>query len=77
MEFTLTIKLGNAAMQTGDDIADALRETAARVEGLSFLAEGESEAVYDVTGGVFHDTRYDRDRITDTNGNAVGEWKVS
>jgi hypothetical protein len=30
-QFTLTIELGNAAMQTSDDIAEALRETADNV----------------------------------------------
>lgn len=30
--FTLTIELGNDAMQTGADIADALRRVAARQE---------------------------------------------
>ena len=30
--FKLTIKLGNAAMQSNEDVADALRETSAKLE---------------------------------------------
>lgn len=32
-EFTLTIKMGNSAMQTVDDIAEVLRKVAKRIEG--------------------------------------------
>jgi hypothetical protein len=40
--FNLTIALGNDAMQNGDDIAEALRHTASRVEagGLETLQSG-------------------------------------
>ena len=31
-EFTLTIRLGNDAMQTGGDIADALHKVAERID---------------------------------------------
>ncbi len=61
MRFNLSIKLGNAAMQSGDDVAAALREVADnlsnRFDGLH-LPEGSG-------------------RIFDENGNAVGTWEVS
>ncbi len=36
MTFTLTIELGNDAMQDGTDVASALRSVAKRVDGDSF-----------------------------------------
>ena len=51
--FTLSIELGNEAMQTGEDAARALREVAT---GL--------------------DQGYDKGRIVDDNGNAVGKWSL-
>jgi DUF917 family protein len=33
MEFTLTIQLGNAAMQTGEDVAEALARVADSLQG--------------------------------------------
>ena len=74
-EFTLTIRLGNDAMQTGGDIAEALRKVADRIDARRFLQEGDGP-VYDVTYGVLRDTRYDHNRIMDANGNAVGEWSI-
>lgn len=62
MEFKLTITLGNAEMQSGDNVADALRETARklanRFDGMTLPA--------DVDG-----------KIIDANGNIVGNWEVS
>ena len=54
---TLKIKLGNDAMQTPEDIADALRRTADRI----------TDSV--LNGATFN--------IRDTNGNTVGQWKVT
>lgn len=61
--FTLTIRLGNAAMQTGEDIADALRNAADKLAdgyGMDYLDEwtGLGAAVYDA------------------NGNKVGRWGI-
>jgi hypothetical protein len=62
MKFMLTITLGNEAMQTGDHVAQALRETAERVE----QTWGDDLAQY---------TRIVND-IFDANGNNVGRWEV-
>lgn len=56
--FTLTIKLGNAAMMTPADIAAALREVA------DDLADGLERAHQTASPHV----------IRDVNGNPVGEW---
>lgn len=53
--FTLTIKLGNDAMQTPDDIAGALREVADTVQsgrgnGKIFDLNGNSVGQFDITG---------------------------
>lgn len=62
-KLTLTILCGNAAMQTGLDLAQALREAADSLESL-----GGTDAPLDA---------YDRSqRIHDANGNTVGEWKL-
>lgn len=63
MEFTLSIRLGNAAMQTPADIALALRETADKIAD-PMLRDTYAEA-----------TPY-AGRIRDVNGNTVGEWEV-
>lgn len=47
MKFTLQIKLGNAAMQTSDDIADALRQVAGRH---NLATPGEFGAIRDLNG---------------------------
>lgn len=60
--FTLTIKLGNAEMQTGDDVAEALRSVAESLDGWDTSLE-ESWASPRV--------------IRDLNGNQVGTWAVS
>lgn len=46
-EFTLTLKLGNAAMQTPEDIAEALRVVASRLDGAGIYA---SEIIMDLNG---------------------------
>lgn len=64
MKFTLTIKLGNAEMVSGQHVAAALREVAGRVE-MQGDDELESSDAYDRSG-----------RIRDANGNTVGTWAV-
>ncbi|MDQ1113947.1 uncharacterized protein with von Willebrand factor type A (vWA) domain [Microbacterium testaceum] len=61
MEFRLAISLGNAAMLTPADIADALRNIADNI------GEGYEPAV----------ATYSPHQIRDTNGNRVGAWEVS
>jgi hypothetical protein len=53
-EFTLTITLGNDAMQTGGDVAEALREVAGRID--------------DRRGGLFEDSGRIRDANGNTVG---------
>lgn len=48
--FGLTIYLGNAAMLTGEDVADALREVAECVESLSELTEPYNGTIRDLNG---------------------------
>lgn len=59
MKFSLEIELGNAAMQTGDDVAEALRKVAQK------LADA-----YDGTNL----PDWESGTIKDANGNAVGIW---
>lgn len=60
MKFRLEIELGNDAMRTGADVADALRGVAHRIDSLSETPKemGPAGMVYDA------------------NGNAVGDWVV-
>ncbi|WP_295102900.1 hypothetical protein [uncultured Microbacterium sp.] len=62
-EFTLNMKMGNAAMLTGGDIAERLRVTANKLE-----ADYEIDYLDEWTGlgGA----------IRDTNGNALGRWGI-
>lgn len=48
--FTLSIQIGNAAMQDGYDVAEALRTVASRVEGLAGYAPPYSGSIYDTNG---------------------------
>lgn len=59
--FTLTIELGNEAMQTSTDVERALTRTALALahDGYEDLSAGD--------GG----------RILDDNGNRVGQWSVT
>ena len=61
-KFSLTIAIGNDAMLTSNDIAEALNRTADKLWGdecSALTVAGESGKVYDL------------------NGQPVGEWKVS
>lgn len=50
MEFTLTVRFGNDAMQTGDDLAAALRRIAEQVEVLGEPAREFGRPVFDTNG---------------------------
>lgn len=51
MEFTLTIRLGNDAMQSGEDIARALGKVSTRLEGIAgAMAEDDSGRIMDTNG---------------------------
>lgn len=63
MTFKLTIELGNAEMQTGRNVAQALKSIAEKVEDTEDFSEAD---VYDRTG-----------KIRDDNGNTVGKWAVT
>lgn len=60
MKFVLTIELGNDAMQTKDDIAAVLTETAARIPRAIVGRIGVGDSAF----------------IRDINGNRVGNWEV-
>ncbi len=60
-EFTLNIELGNEAMQTGLDIAEALKKVAKKI----YMC-GEGDELIGCGG-----------KIMDYNGNSVGLWQVS
>jgi hypothetical protein len=62
MQLTVTITMGNDAMQTGEDLADALRRVAKEVEDLR-MTEAHAERL--------------SGRIRDVNGNTVGGWSVT
>lgn len=62
--FNLTIKLGNAEMQSEYDIAASLRELAERLENESVF---QNAAISDSF----------KPGIYDVNGNRVGYWEVS
>jgi hypothetical protein len=62
-KFKLEIELGNAAMQTPEDVADALRRVADTLAGVGFVAGA---------GGFGRGSQ----RIRDLNGNTVGDWMV-
>ena len=49
MEFNLTIKLGNEAMQTGPDIAEALQGVASSVDAFG-IEPGDGGAIVDING---------------------------
>ena len=48
--FALTLKLGNEAMQTAADIADALRRAASWLEEYAAIEDGESVSLLDQNG---------------------------
>jgi hypothetical protein len=61
--FTLKIKMGNAAMLTGEDIARALREVARDIERNVGDEELNKRVAF-------------KGKIRDINGNTVGEWRA-
>jgi len=64
VKFTLTIELGNEAMQTGEDVVGALKS----VIRSPYLPCGEfTESIVPI----------DPVTIRDENGNTVGSWEVS
>ena len=62
MQFTLTINLGNEAMCTVEDVAEALEQTA--INATRHVASDRT-----FTAG-------DSGLIRDANGNTVGAWRV-
>ena len=62
--FNLSMKLGNAAMLTGDDVAERLRVLA---EKISTNYGGDYIDEWYGLGGFVHDA----------NGNQIGKWEVS
>ncbi len=65
MTFTLTIELGNDAMQDSADIRSALAEVRRQLL--------EAKHWIHVSKGVF---AADGAKILDANGNSVGQWEV-
>ena len=66
MRFTVTITLGNEAMQTGMDIANSLRAVADHIDDPNqFFEDPTDESGFDRYG-----------KIRDLNGNTVGKWEV-
>jgi hypothetical protein len=49
-EFTLTIRLGNDAMQTGGDVAEALRKLADRIDTYRDGSFGANGRIMDANG---------------------------
>ena len=76
---TLEIELGNAEMQSGEHVADALRKVADTLEPWSTLfSMGASPAFpepREIPHGPFSDNG--SRRIHDVNGNTVGYWRLS
>jgi len=64
MTFKLTIELGNDAMQTFGDVAEALNDVAEKLNMMP-LEECGSADPYDRAG-----------KIRGANGNTVGAWEV-
>lgn len=60
-QFAFTIELGNDAMRTNGDIAEALRQLASQFDGDAY---GPAEAG-------------DSGHVRDANGNTVGDWEIS
>ena len=62
--FVIEIALGNEAMQTGRDVADALMRTALHIED-------NTMAIHEGNAGLFVGA------VIDRNGNTVGSWEVT
>lgn len=69
MTFEAKIALGNAAMQTPSEVADALRVLADCLDTLDTVETNDDD-------GNMTDVRWSTDAglIRDTNGNTVGAW---
>ena len=67
MAFDLKIKLGNAAMQTPEDVAGALREVAEWLDGVGSYEADDEQILWHLDAG----------RIRDVNGNTVGDWEMT
>lgn len=59
-KFLLEIKIGDAAMRTGTDVAEALEEAATALRAHGYLRDRDAVRV----------------GIRDLNGNTVGHWEV-
>jgi hypothetical protein len=68
MKFALTIELGNATMQTGEDIAGALKTAAEIVEGCTVYTEQDN--------GSFSLLPFEH-KIIDSDGSIVGKWALA
>jgi hypothetical protein len=64
--FTVDIRLGNAAMRSGSDVAEALRHVAKRVEDRGDFIDDENDLIESSSGS-----------FMDLNGATVGRWEVS
>jgi hypothetical protein len=60
VKLTIVVELGNAAMQTGQDVSEAVRIVANQLE----QRYGREPC------------RQDEGRIRDLNGNTVGKWEL-
>jgi hypothetical protein len=67
MKFVLSINLGNDAMQTSGDVAEALWRVYRNLNSLTAARVGSGDAK-------LRDT--DEGKIVDVNGNTVGAWEV-
>jgi hypothetical protein len=63
MKFTLTIELGNDAMQSYQDLRDALKQVATKLGSRQHCMKGTP-------------SDGDGSKVMDENGNSVGEWKI-
>ena len=69
-EFVLRIELGNDAMQSPEDIADALRVLSVRLFEDGIYENGKPfNLLFPTNGGA-------SERVRDLNGNTVGVWVV-
>jgi len=69
MEFTLRISMGNDAMQSVQDVADALQGVA------EYILSRDSIYPYPHTPIAEYLYRESSHRIKDLNGNTVGSWE--
>jgi hypothetical protein len=64
MHFNLHIELGNDAMQSSQDLVQALRGVAQRIQDAEYVEQCQQEGD-DIDRG-----------ISDINGNHIGEWSL-